>query len=102
MAVDEDALAGAHLAEDVGGGEAPVDGGLRCGVVPADAAASCKFCKSRRKMQDKVISEFQTRFRRRPLEVFVAPQQPHEMKRANDLLGHFQAWQNVASFKKQK
>ena len=72
------------------------------GVVPADAATSCKFCKSRRKMQDEVISEFQTRFRRRSVEVFVAPQQQQEIKGANDLLGHFRAWENVASFKKQK
>lgn len=72
------------------------------GVVPADAAASCKFCKSRRKMQEEVIGEFQTRFRRRSVEVFVAPQQPHEITGANDLLGHFQAWQNVAGFQKQK
>ena len=82
--------------------EIPLSKLLINGVVPADAAASCRFCKSRRKMQDEIIGEFQTRFRRRSVEVFVAPQQPHEIKGANDLLGHFQAWENVARFSKQK
>ena len=59
------------------------------GVVPV---ANCKFCKARRKMQDEVIKEFRSRFRRRSVEIFVAPQQPHELRGAEDLVMHFKAW----------
>src|SRR5689334_18709232 len=58
------------------------------GLVPVD---SCRFCKSRRAMQDDVIKEFQRKFRRRAVEIFVAPQQPHEIRGANDLREHFNA-----------
>ena len=54
----------------------------------------CKFCRSRRKMQEEVIGEFQKKFRRRSIEIFVAPQQPHEITGPKALREHFQAWQN--------
>ncbi|HJP94344.1 MAG TPA: ArsA family ATPase [Pyrinomonadaceae bacterium] len=63
------------------------------GVVPAEA---CKFCKSRRKMQDEVIDEYLRRFRGRAIEMFLAPQQPHEIRGAHDLIEHFQAWQKFS------
>jgi arsenite-transporting ATPase len=63
------------------------------GLVPENA---CRFCKSRRKMQAEVISEFQARFRRRSIEIFVAPQQPHEIRGAKALREHFHAWQEVS------
>jgi arsenite-transporting ATPase len=59
------------------------------GVVPVN---DCKFCKSRRKMQEQVVEEFQTKFRRRSVEIFVAPQQPHEITGVKNLREHFQAW----------
>ena len=59
------------------------------GVVPLNG---CKFCQSRRKMQEEVVEEFQSKFRRRRVEIFVAPQQPHEIRGAKDLQGHFQSW----------
>ena len=59
------------------------------GVVPVN---DCKFCQSRRKMQEQVIAEFQAKFRRRAVEIFVAPQQPHEIQGAKDLQQHFRAW----------
>jgi arsenite-transporting ATPase len=59
------------------------------GVVPEN---TCKFCKSRRKMQEQVIGEFQEKFRRRKVEIFVAPQQPHEIRGAKTLREHFKAW----------
>ena len=62
------------------------------GVAPAEA---CRFCKARRKAQDQVIAEFQKKFRRRSLEIFVAPQQPHEITGPKDLGEHFNAWQSV-------
>jgi arsenite-transporting ATPase len=55
------------------------------GVVPEN---TCKFCKSRRKMQQQVIGEFQAKFRRRGVEILVAPQQPHEIHGPKDLLSH--------------
>ena len=62
------------------------------GVAPVEA---CKFCKARRKAQDQVIAEFETKFRRRSVEIFVAPQQPHEIRGAKYLQEHFAAWQSV-------
>jgi arsenite-transporting ATPase len=59
------------------------------GVVPVN---DCKFCKSRRKLQEQVVQEFQAKFRRRAVEIFVAPQQPHEITGAKDLKRHFQEW----------
>jgi arsenite-transporting ATPase len=61
------------------------------GLVPEN---DCKFCRSRRKMQEEVIREFQRKFRRRSVEIFVAPQQPHEITGLKALREHFQAWQN--------
>jgi arsenite/tail-anchored protein-transporting ATPase len=61
------------------------------GVTPAQT--NCKFCKSRRKMQDEVIGEFKTRFR--SAEMYMAPQQPYEIQGAKNLLNHFEAWQKV-------
>ena len=63
------------------------------GVVPEN---ECKFCKSRRKMQEQVIGEFQKKFSRRSLEIFVAPQQPHEITGVKDLVGHFNSWKNFS------
>ena len=60
------------------------------GLTPVEG---CKFCKARRKMQDEVVAEFQKRFRRWPVEIFLAPQQPREIRGANDLIAHFKAWQ---------
>jgi arsenite-transporting ATPase len=61
------------------------------GVVPAN---DCKFCQSRRKMQEEVMTEFQTKFR--GVEMFVAPQQPHEIQGAADLREHFEAWKRLS------
>jgi hypothetical protein len=44
--------------------------------------------------------EFQKWFRRRSVELFEAPQQPHEITGAEHLLGHFQAWNRVQSHAK--
>jgi arsenite-transporting ATPase len=71
----------------------PMDKLLINGVVPV---IDCKFCASRRKMQEQVMEEFQTKFRRRAVEMFMAPQQPHEITGAKDLRGHFQAWKKYS------
>src|ERR1041384_4043996 len=61
------------------------------GLVPEN---TCKFCQSRRKMQEEVVREFQRKFQRRSVEIFVAPQQPHEITGPKALREHFKAWQN--------
>src|SRR5215213_1238380 len=66
----------------------PMDKLLINGVVPVN---DCKFCQSRRKMQEQVTEEFQAKFRRRAVEIFVAPQQPHEIRGAKGLQEHFRA-----------
>ena len=63
------------------------------GVVPVN---DCKFCQSRRRMQEQVMEEFQSRFRRRAVEILVAPQQPHEIRGAKGLQQHFKAWEKVS------
>jgi arsenite-transporting ATPase len=62
------------------------------GLVPK---TGCDFCKSRRKMQDDVVMNFRKRFR--SVQLFTAPQQPHEITGTKDLLGHFQSWDRVQS-----
>ena len=63
------------------------------GVVPVN---ECRFCQSRRKMQKEVMKEYQLKFRRRAVEIFVAPQQPHEIRGAQGLQEHFKAWEGVS------
>ena len=63
------------------------------GVVPVN---DCKFCASRRRMQEEVMKEFQAKFRRRAVEIFVAPQQPHEIRGAKGLQQHFKAWESFS------
>jgi arsenite-transporting ATPase len=60
------------------------------GIAPREA---CRFCKARRKAQDQVIAEFEKRFQRGAVEIFLAPQQPHEIRGAQRLREHFKAWQ---------
>jgi arsenite/tail-anchored protein-transporting ATPase len=62
------------------------------GVVSADAAKQCRFCKARRKGQVEVAKEFREKFRRRSIELYSAPQQPHEITGAAALLSHFESW----------
>jgi len=62
------------------------------GLVPEEAASSCDFCDTRRRSQVSVLEEFRRRFGR-SLELFVAPQQPHEIHGPKELLEHFAQWQ---------
>jgi arsenite-transporting ATPase len=63
------------------------------GIVPEN---SCRFCRSRRKMQEQVVGEFQRKFRHRSVGIFVAPQQPHEITGAKALREHFLAWEKIS------
>ena len=61
------------------------------GVVSEDAAKQCRFCKARRKGQMEVADEFCKKFRRRSIELFLAPQQPYEITGAKALQNHFES-----------
>ena len=89
----------ADLAKSLEKLKVPLSKLLINGVVPKAAAAGCKFCRSRRTMQAEVIDELRARFRRRGVEMFVAPQQPREIRGVDDLLGHFEAWKNIGPAK---
>ena len=67
------------------------------GLIPETAAAKCKFCGSRRKMQDEVIADFRKRFKGRSIDLFAALQQPREIVGVDALLSHFQTWDRVQS-----
>src|ERR1700752_258506 len=69
--------------------EVPLRKLLINGVVSEDAAKQCRFCKARRKGQLEVADEFCKKFPRRSIDLFVAPQQPHEITGARALRDHF-------------
>ena len=81
----------ADLAKSLEKLKVPLSKLLINGIVPE---TGCSFCKARRKMQDEVIVEFRKRLR--GIEVYVAPQQPHEIRGAQDLGLHFSAWKNLS------
>ncbi|HWP42724.1 MAG TPA: ArsA family ATPase, partial [Blastocatellia bacterium] len=60
-------------------------------VVPVEAAGSCGFCAARRRAQEPVIKDFRERFED-GLSLFVAPQQPCEIKGRDSLREHFASW----------
>jgi arsenite-transporting ATPase len=62
------------------------------GVISADAAKQCRFCKARRKGQLEVADEFRKKFQPRSIELYIAPQQPHEITGAAALLNHFESF----------
>ena len=66
------------------------------GLIGEEAAANCDFCWVRRQSQLAIVEEFRRRFAR-SVELFVAPQQPHEIHGKNDLLEHFAHWQALGT-----
>jgi arsenite-transporting ATPase len=60
-------------------------------VTPAGAAASCDFCRARRDAQTEVLAEFRRRFARR-IGLFIASQQPQEIRGVERLREHFAGW----------
>ncbi len=65
------------------------------GVVPVDAARECGFCAARLKHQSEVLEDFRRRFKR-GTELFVAPEQPHEVRGPARLREHFDNWRRLA------
>ncbi len=63
-------------------------------VVPEDAAAGCDFCAARRAGQQEIIKAFRTRLKL-VKNLYLAPQQPHEIHGPELLLKHFAGWQTL-------
>jgi arsenite-transporting ATPase len=63
-------------------------------VVPEEAAAACDFCAARHRAQSSVIKAFRRRLKQ-VKNLYVAPQQPHEIRGLKLLREHFAAWQHV-------
>jgi len=62
-------------------------------VLTAEAARACDFCASRRRSQTPVVEEFR---RRLPgVEIFLAPQQPGEVRGRETLRAHFEGWRRL-------
>ena len=70
------------------------------GVVPVDAARECGFCAARLKHQSEVLEDFRRRFKR-GTELFVAPEQPHEVRGPARLREHFDNWRRLADDNRQ-
>ncbi|HEX8889514.1 MAG TPA: ArsA family ATPase [Pyrinomonadaceae bacterium] len=64
-------------------------------VVPAEAAAACKFCEARRDAQARVMKDFQRRLGKR-CTLCIAPEQPVEVRGSERLREHFDNWKTLA------
>jgi arsenite/tail-anchored protein-transporting ATPase len=60
-------------------------------VVTKDAAAGCDFCAARRRGQQIVVAEFRRSFAK-SAEIYLAPQQPGEVRGRDLLRAHFESW----------
>lgn len=64
--------------------------------VPAEAAASCDFCAARHRSQESVIKAFQKRLQG-VSRLYIAPQQPHDIRGRRQLREHLNQWRPVAA-----
>jgi len=63
-------------------------------VLTEEAARACDFCAARRRGQLPVVEEFRRRFARRA-EIYLAPQQPDEVRGRRRLRAHFESWRRL-------
>jgi arsenite-transporting ATPase len=63
-------------------------------VVTEDAAAGCDFCAARRRGQQRVVAEFRRSFAK-SAEIYLAPQQPDEVRGRDRLRAHFESWHRL-------
>jgi arsenite-transporting ATPase len=68
------------------------------GVVPEEAARGCEFCAARLRHQCEVIEDFRGRFKNE-IELFVAAEQPHEVRGPAPLREHFEGWRSLKNKK---
>jgi arsenite-transporting ATPase len=64
------------------------------GVVPESAARGCAFCAARLKHQSAVLEDFRGRFKS-GTELFIAAEQPHEVRGPASLREHFANWRRL-------
>jgi arsenite-transporting ATPase len=62
-------------------------------VLTEEAARACDFCAARRRGQTPVIEEFRQRLE--GVRVFLAPQQPGEVRGRESLQTHFESWRGL-------
>jgi arsenite-transporting ATPase len=62
-------------------------------VLTEEAARACDFCAARRRGQTPVVEEFRRRLA--GVEVFLAPQQPGEVRGRESLQSHFKSWRRL-------
>jgi arsenite-transporting ATPase len=67
-------------------------------VLTEEAARACDFCAARRRGQTPVVEEFQARLA--GVEVFLAPQQPGEVRGRESLDAHFKSWRRLERIKR--
>jgi len=84
----------ARLIDTLGHLKVPVSRLLINNVVPEEAASQCDFCHKRRRAQQSVIREYKRRFGNR-LNLFIAPEQPQEVRGAKLLRAHFADWHSL-------
>jgi arsenite-transporting ATPase len=63
-------------------------------ILTKEAARACEFCAARRRGQMPVIEEFRQRLAD-GVSIFLAPQQPGEVRGRGHLLGHFKSWRRL-------
>jgi len=85
-----------RLARSLEGLNVPMRRLLINNVVPADAADACDFCEARRTGQARVIKDFQRRLGKR-CTLFIAPEQPFEVRGAERLREHFASWKALTA-----
>jgi arsenite/tail-anchored protein-transporting ATPase len=80
-----------RLAESLERLDVPLRRLLINSVIPEDAAARCDFCERRRRSQLSVIKEYGRKLGP-GIELYLAPQQPHEIHGPGALGEHFRDW----------
>jgi arsenite-transporting ATPase len=63
-------------------------------VLPEEAARACRFCGARRRGQTPIVEEFGRRLGP-GVEIFIAPQQPGEVRGRDSLHEHFENWRRL-------
>jgi arsenite-transporting ATPase len=88
------------LAESLKNLHVPFNRVLINGMIPTEAAADCEFCQTRLDGQQSVIEQLRRRLGK-SVELYVAPQQPNEIRGKELLWTHFNSWRSLNSAKRQ-
>lgn len=86
-----------RLVESLGRLRTPMQRLLINGIMPKEADTACDFCAARRRAGQSVLGEFRRKLGP-SLDLFIAPQQPHEIQGSERLREHFAGWRPFADF----